>query len=158
MNESKLLKNLEMLKSFDPSEHTMNSIKRNLVVPIVASEINTHKYKIATFMLFIALLTGVIQYNQNPMDRATRVIAKVDSTYTEKNLDKSVKALASLNLNGEPGKYTKEECEKIYNDFYKYIEDYKLGIVNSTNQDDIRIHQKIVKIEEEMAAKWPKFQ
>lgn len=158
MNNSKILNNLKAIKSFNPSDSTMNSIKRKLIVPIVASETIKHKYYIAVLVLLLIVSTVFVNITKNPMTRATKIVESSISEYSEVNLDKSSKALATLNLNGEPGKYTKEECEEIYNKFYVYIENYKLELDNSNNLEDKRIHQKIVNLEDEMAAKWPKSQ
>jgi hypothetical protein len=158
MNNSKILNNLEAIKGFNPSDSTMKSIKRKLIVPIVASEAIKYKYNIAVLALILIVTTGIVNITKNPMTRATKIVESSISEYSEVNLDKSSKALATLNLNGEPGKYTKEECEEIYNKFYVYIENYKLELDNSNNLEDKRIHQKIVNLEDEMAAKWPKSQ
>lgn len=158
MNNSKLLNNLEAIKGFNPSDSTMKSIKRKLIVPIVASETIKYKYNIAILALILIVTTGIVNITKNPMTSATKIVNSSISEYSEVNLDKSSIALATLNLNGEPGKYTKEECEEIYNKFYVYIENYKLKLDNSNNLEDKRIYQKIVTLEGEMTAKWPKYQ
>lgn len=104
---------------------------------------------------------------QNPINRANLTLMYADTmmdiavspaqlSRNEAIMDTTHDRLAELNLVGESGKYTKEECEVAYRKFYDYMSKYEHKINESQQHNGFtNIKSKIARYETEASLKWP---
>lgn len=184
MNEEELTQKLKLMHKLVPSDHAMLSIRTRVYRETGQSDVlyENGVWKIIAWLimpprlaLYGVMLLAVFGYNlyMNPirqaglaMNTAEKSLEGVESIEKlieeEKNLDEANMQISKLNLHGEPGKYTREQCKEIYNKYENYLYRFKTKteVIIEKKADDTeavrRIYDKVLFYEAEAEAKWPK--
>ncbi len=161
MNQNTIIKQLKMLKAVEPSNHALESMKRDVFYRIQTHEIHFRPaflYGALILTVFLLVLiasitpfssmvektyvTTQIILAQNNYQKATIAFAYTqEKLATLENSNNQLSSsqiedisqatnfanaqLASLNLAGEEGKYTGNQCQQLYKKYYTYLEEVK---------------------------------
>lgn len=168
MKKNDVIKSLKHARKISPSPLIQDKILARVYAENT-SWVENFRFGYARFagsIFIVFVVAGVVSW-QNPMSRANLSIVFAESMINmavspaqlrrnEAILDSTHSRLAELNLVGEPGLYTKDECEKVYDKFYEYMSKYehKLeSVEQNPNFDNIK--SKIEMYEQEASNKWP---
>lgn len=165
MKKTELIKLLKKAKNFEPDDLVLSRIRSR--VDASQNSYPIFRYFWQTSVAFAAVFVVVVL--QNPMNAVNLNLAYAKASLTtsqdvlkqEAVLDTTHSKLAMLNLVGEPGKYTKDQCEAAYKKFYDYMADYEMKLVAAKESDPTksqeitRIESKIAQYETEAEKKWP---
>lgn len=179
MNDRELIKKLHTLKHLEPGDKTMASIKQKVFEEThIGKKSNwagiseflrsffMPNYQLALAFVLVLLVLGVAFFRINPMNEATLsmdiAVKSLQNTTKDQifsqeiHLDLAHAQLASLNLNGEPGKYTREQCHQIYETYEQYLATYKERLRDVKNDPKATaLSDKITRYQKEIEAKWP---